>query len=244
MRSLQKLAHIEAESGIIRELGNLTQLRRLGIIKLRVEDGNDLCTSIEKMIHLHSFSVISMAKEEVLDLHSLSHSPLPLRCLNLIGRLEKLPEWIASLHNLVAVCLRCSRLKDDPLKALQSLPNLVELELDRAYDGEELCCEGRGYPRLKKLWLFELSGLKNMRVEKGAMSSLEELDIRRCEELVEAPLWLEHVTNLKILDLYDMSEAFLNGLRKDGVEELVDCIHHIPFIQYTDTQTNAHWELS
>ncbi|XP_058111988.1 disease resistance protein RPM1-like [Magnolia sinica] len=196
MRSLQKLAQIEAESGIIRELGNLTQLRRLAIIELRVEDGNDLCTSIEKMIHLHSFEVRSMDEEEVLDLHSLSHPPLPLQRLYLKGRLEKLPEWIASLDNLVRVHLRWSRLRDDPLKALQSLPNLVELQLNRAYDGEELRCEGRGYPRLKKLWLIELSGLKNVRVEKGAMSSLEELYIRGCEELVEAPLWLEQVTNL------------------------------------------------
>ncbi|XP_058112846.1 disease resistance protein RPM1-like [Magnolia sinica] len=244
MRSLQKLAFIEAESGIIRELGNLTQLRRLCINKLRVEDGNDLCTSIEKMNHLQSFSVTSMDEEEVINLHSLSHPPLPLQRLYLKGRLEKLPEWIASLHNLVIVCLRWSELRDDPLKALQSLPNLVELYLDRAYDGKELCCEGRGYPRLKKLWLFELSGLKNVRVEKGAMSSLEELYIRRCEELVEAPLWLEHVTNLKELYLCGMSEAFLKGLRKDGAEELVDSIRHIPLIRYIDTQTNTYRDLS
>ncbi|XP_058112830.1 disease resistance protein RPM1-like [Magnolia sinica] len=244
MISLQKLAFIEAESGIIRELGNLTQLRRLGIIKLRVEDGNDLCTSIEKMIHLHSFNVTSMDEEEVLDLHSLSHPPLPLQCLYLRGRLEKLPEWIGSLHNLVRVGLICSRLRDDPLKALQSLPNLVELVLDRAYDGEELRCEGRGYPRLKQLWLIDLSGLKKVRVEKGAMSSLEMLDIRRCEELVEASLWLEHVTNLKELYLFDTSEAFLKGLRKDGAEELVDSIRHIPLIRYTDTQRKVYWDLS
>ncbi|XP_058112827.1 disease resistance protein RPM1-like [Magnolia sinica] len=244
MRSLQKLTHIEAESGIIRELRNLTQLRRLGIIKLKREDGNDLCTSIEKMIHLHSFNVRSMDEEEVLDLHSLSHPPLPLQRLYLRGRLEKLPGWIALLHNLVRVALRWSRLRDDPLNALQSLPNLVELELHRAYDGEELCCDGRGYPRLKKLWLIDLRGLNTVRVEKGAMSSLEKLDITRCEGLVEAPLWLQHITNLKELDLYDMSEAFLKGLRKDGVEELVDSIRHIPLIQYTDTQTNTHWDLS
>ncbi|XP_058112843.1 disease resistance protein RPM1-like [Magnolia sinica] len=244
MRSLQKLAYIEAESGIIRELGNLTQLRRLGIIKLKREDGNDLCTSVEKMDYLRTLDVTSMAEEEVLNLHSLSHPPLPLQRLYLKGRLEKLPEWIASLDNLVQARLRWSRLRDDPLKALQSLPNLVELQLDRAYDGEELCCEGRGYPRLEKLRLIELSGLKNVRVEKGAMSSLAELDIRRCEELVEAPLWLEHVTNLKILDLYDMSEAFLKGLRKDGAGEFVDSIRHIPRIQYTDTQTNTTSVLS
>ncbi|XP_058111975.1 disease resistance protein RPM1-like [Magnolia sinica] len=226
MRSLQKLAHIEAESGIIRELGNLTQLRRLGIIKLKRGDGNDLCTSVEKMDYLQSFSVTSVAEEEVLNLHSLSHPPPPLQRLYLKGRLEKLPEWIASLHNLVNISLRWSRLRDDPLKALQSLPNLVELRLNQAYDGEELCCEGRGYPRLKKLWLIDLSGLKNVRVEKGAMSSLEELYIIRCKELVEAPLWLEHVTNIEELYVRDTSEAFIKGL-----EELVDSMVKVNMLE-------------
>ncbi|XP_058111974.1 disease resistance protein RPM1-like [Magnolia sinica] len=243
LRSLQKLAYIEAESGIIRELQNLTQLRKLGIIKLRVEDGNDLCTSIEKMNHLHSFSVTSMDEDEVLDLHYIFHPLLPLQHLYLRGRLEKLPEWIALLHNLVAIRLRCSRLRDDPLKALQSLPNLADLTLWRAYDGEELCCEGRGYPRLKLLRLVELRGLKKVRVEKGAMSCLEDLRIRCCEELVEAPLWIEHLTNLKNLYLVDMSEDFLKGLRKDGVEELVDSIQHIPLIRCFDTHKGTRWDL-
>ncbi|XP_058111986.1 disease resistance protein RPM1-like [Magnolia sinica] len=243
LRSLQKLAYIEAESGIIRELQNLTQLRKLGIIKLRVEDGNDLCTSIEKMNHLHSFSVTSMDEDEVLDLHYIFHPLLPLQHLYLRGHLEKLPEWIALLHNLVAIRLRCSRLRDDPLKALQSLPNLVDLTLWRAYDEEELCCEGRGYPRLKLLWLVELRGLKKVRVEKGAMSCLEDLRIRCCEELVEALLWIEHLTNLKNLYLVDMSEDFLKGLRKDGVEELVDSIQHIPLIRCFDTHKGTLWDL-
>ncbi|XP_058112584.1 disease resistance protein RPM1-like [Magnolia sinica] len=244
MRSLQTLASMEAGSGIIRELGNLTQLRTLHIIKLRVEDGNDLCSSIEKMIHLHTFDVTSMDEEVVLDLHSLSHPPLPLQRLYLKGRLEKLPEWIAPLHNLVSVRLMWSGLRDDPLKALQSLPNLVGLELRRAYDGEELCCQGRGYPSLKELFLFELRGLKKVRVEKGAMFSLKTLKIRRCEELVEVPLGIEHLNNLKEFRLRDMSEAFLKGLRKDGVEQLVDSIQHIPLIRCIDSQERTSQDFS
>ncbi|XP_058112848.1 disease resistance protein RPM1-like [Magnolia sinica] len=129
LRSLENLAHIEGDSGIIRELGNLSQLRRLGIVKLRKEKGADLCTSVEKMNHLCSFDVTSMNEEEVLDLHSISHPPLPLQRLYLAGHLEKLPKWIASLHNLVVVRLFWSRLRDDPLKAFQSLANLAELLL-------------------------------------------------------------------------------------------------------------------
>ncbi|XP_058111978.1 disease resistance protein RPM1-like [Magnolia sinica] len=175
MRSLQKLAYIEAESSVVRELGNLIELRKFGVIKLRTEDGDDLCTSVEKMNHLQAFSARLMDAEELLDLHSLSYPPPTLQRLCLSGRLLKLPQWIASLDNLVSVRLRWSRLRDDPLKALQSLPNLVELFLERAYNGEELCCEAGGYPRLKDLSLLDLKELKKVRIENGAMYCLEKL---------------------------------------------------------------------
>ncbi|XP_058111972.1 disease resistance protein RPM1-like [Magnolia sinica] len=244
MRSLQKLAYIEVESSMVRELGNLIELRKLGVIKLRTEDGNDLCTSVEKMNHLQAFSARSMDAEELLDLHSLSYPPPTLQRLCLRGRLLKLPQWIASLDNLVSVRLRWSRLRDDPLKALQSLPNLVELFLERAYNGEELYCEAGGYPRLKDLSLLDLKELKKVRIENGAMYCLEKLRIRGCEELGEVPLGLENLTNLKMLYLVDLPFAFLRGLTKDGFNELVNSIQHIPLIRYIDTKKRSYRDFS
>ncbi|XP_058111953.1 disease resistance protein RPM1-like [Magnolia sinica] len=244
MRSPQKLAYIEAENSVVRVLGNLIELRKLGVIKLRTDDGNDLCSSVEKMNHLQAFSARSMDAEELLDLQSLSYPPPTLQRLCLRGRLLKLPQWIASLDNLVSVCLRWSRLRDDPLKGLQSLPNLVELFLERAYDGEELCCEAGGYPRFKDLSLLDLKELKKVRIENGAMYCLEKLRIRRCEELGEVALGLENLTNLKMLYLVDFPFAFLRGLTKDGFNELVNSIQHIPLIRYIDTKKRSYTDFS
>ncbi|XP_010259179.1 PREDICTED: disease resistance RPP13-like protein 4 [Nelumbo nucifera] len=125
--ALQKLAYLDAShgKGIIRELGRLTQLRRLGIRRLRKEYGLGLCDSIAKMDHLLSFDVSLRDEDEILDLQLLPSPSKLLERLYLKGRLEKLLTWIPLLDNLVKICLRWSRLKNDLTDALQALPNLV-----------------------------------------------------------------------------------------------------------------------
>ncbi|KAA8521226.1 hypothetical protein F0562_011937 [Nyssa sinensis] len=140
--SLQKLCYIEASHckggiSIVREVGSLTQLRRLGITKLRKEAGKDLCSSIAKMSNLQSLSITSIEEDEIIDLQSLSSTPQFLRTLFLKGRLEKFPYWISSVRSLTNLSLTCSQLRDDdPLQSLQDFPNLLEVEHNRAYDGK------------------------------------------------------------------------------------------------------------
>ncbi|KAL5999805.1 hypothetical protein ACLOJK_038091 [Asimina triloba] len=243
LRSLQTLSTVEAESCMVGELGKLTQLRQLIVANLRREDGHDLCTSVEKMRHLQILLVKSREEDEELDLHSLSNPPQTLQDLYLYGHLKKLPQWIASLQNLLALRLGFSKLVDDPLEALGSLPNLTELWLSKAYDGEEMCVGDGCYRKLKALHLLELRGLKKLRMEKGAMPNLEVLSIRRCEELLEVPYWLQHLTNLKKLFLRDMPTAFLEGLQRDGKQESIDFIQHIRLIQFYETETNKNCQI-
>ncbi|XP_054823850.1 disease resistance protein RPM1-like isoform X2 [Prosopis cineraria] len=112
MQSLQKLCFIEADQGsqdLMVELGKLTQLRRLGIRKLKKEDGAALCSSIQKMTNLRSLSITAIEEDEIIDIQNIVKPPPYLRQLYLCGRLGKLPEWIPSLHNLVRVYLKWSR---------------------------------------------------------------------------------------------------------------------------------------
>lgn len=219
LTALQKLSMIEINrksSSIAYELGKLTQLRRLGVTKLRSEYGRVMCSSITKMADLRSLSLQSTSADELLDLKDLS-PPQSLNRLHLRGNLGAFPDWIRSLRHLIRLTLGWSRLKDDPFEVLQDLPALVELTLLEAYSGEVLYCEQRtGFPNLKSLRLDGLHRLHTIKVTKGAMPALRKMSICHCEALLMLPLGIEHLTMLKELNLYDMTEDFVAQMREDG----------------------------
>ncbi|KAL3825342.1 hypothetical protein ACJIZ3_021371 [Penstemon smallii] len=214
---LQVLYYINADEvgGIVREIGKLTQLRIIGIKNLKREDGKELCSSLSKLINLRELGIFSAEKEELMDLdYSLqSHnSTLPfLHMLILHGRIEKVPRWINpnSLQGLTELHLKWSRLKEDPLVCLEDLPNLVELRMFDAYEGEGLSFKAKGFQRLKKLVMGNLRGMRWMRVEKGSMPLLERLYIYEMKLMVEVPEGIEHLTNLQKVAFDDMSKEFL-----------------------------------
>nr|GMC87163.1 disease resistance protein RPM1-like [Ipomoea batatas] len=87
LRSLQKLCFIQADdTNVVSEIGKLTQLRRLGVTKLRHEDGKEFCSSFEKLANLCSLCLVSNSEDEILDIqHPVYVVPLRLRRLQLIG---------------------------------------------------------------------------------------------------------------------------------------------------------------
>ncbi|XP_058202762.1 disease resistance protein RPM1-like [Rhododendron vialii] len=218
---LQKLCAIEVNEGsnsviVLREVGKLIQLRRLVILRLQKEDGMMLCSSLEKLNNLLSLSIVAKEEDEIIDLDSLSLPPQLLRSLYLRGRLEKIPHWIPSLHNLKRVTLRWSKLKDvDPLQSLQDLPNLLHLELSTAYEGDGLFFKAGGFQKLKQLWLIRLVGLKWVRVESSSMPLLEELVLQDCKLMMELPSGVEHLANLKYLELFDMFHTSSSSFIRD-----------------------------
>ncbi|KAJ9697207.1 hypothetical protein PVL29_009128 [Vitis rotundifolia] len=106
LEELQKLSCVEANHGVgvIKELGKLRQLRKLGITKLTRETGEHLCASITNMNRLESLFISSLSENEILDLQYISYPPSCLSSLQLFGPLEKLPDWISELQNLIIYC--------------------------------------------------------------------------------------------------------------------------------------------
>ncbi|XP_028102439.1 disease resistance protein RPM1-like [Camellia sinensis] len=246
LQSLQKLCFLEANhangSTLMKEIGRLTQLRRLGILKLRREDGVGLCLSIEKLSNLRSLGVTSIEDDEILDLQSLSAAPQFLQRLYLTGRLEKLPQWITSLHGLTRLSLWWSKLRDDPLKSLQDFPNLVRLSLAyEAYEGEGLCFKAGRFQRLKRLSLIRLKGLRWLTMEEGTMSRLEDLYFWNCELLEELPSGIEHLSNLKYLELSDMSNELISKLNPGVQDGDYWKIEHIPKV-WIDDSKDGRWK--
>ncbi|XP_022717060.1 disease resistance protein RPM1-like isoform X2 [Durio zibethinus] len=189
LQSLQKLCFVEVdlENGILVELGRLAQLRRLGITKLRREDGKKLCLSIEKLTHLRALSVISIEEDEIIDIQHLISPPPLLQRLYLRGRLETMPHWIRYLHSLEKLYLKWSGLMEDPFASLQNLPNLVHLELVQVYEGDTLCFKAGGFKKLKRLGLDNFDELKWVQIQEGAMPCLEKLSIQRCKSMEKVP---------------------------------------------------------
>ena len=170
LQYLQKLFKIEANNNaLITELGNLGQLRKLEITKLKRENGIVLCTILEKMRHLLSLRIRATCEEEVLELQSMSSPPPLLQTLSLSGRLEKLPKLIPKLKSIARIGLYWLRLMDDPLKILQAFPNLKYLWLYNGYGGEQLHIEGEGFQKLKFLGLESLGELIKLMIDEGAL---------------------------------------------------------------------------
>ncbi|GMP52515.1 hypothetical protein CsSME_00018292 [Camellia sinensis var. sinensis] len=246
LSSLQKLCSIETnhDNGtiLLGEVGKLTQLQKLQIESLKNEDGRVLCSSLEKLSNLRSLIVRATGEDEVIDLDSLSSPPQLLRSLCLDGGLLKVPHWIPSLHNLVKVILRWSKLRDvDPLESLQGLPNLVVLLFLQTHEREELCFKAGGFQKLVKLYLRGLKGLRWVKVEAGSMPRLEELVIRQCELVEELPSGIEHLTSLKSLELVDMSDGLISSLNRDLERGSNWKISHISKVWIGDTKL-GYWK--
>ncbi|XP_058089095.1 disease resistance protein RPM1-like isoform X1 [Magnolia sinica] len=233
LTSLQSLDDIDAREGeIIKKVGNLTQLRNLGISKVREIDGVELCNSVGKMKHLLNLSVTASTEEETLELEALSPNPPLLHKLFLNGRLEKVPPWLSSLVNLTHLGLYYSKLREeDPLSSLQALPNLVYMYLHKAYEGQQLCfCDGH-FTKLRELYLHDMTQLNRIVMEKGALPSIEKLCLDSCGKLKTLPEGIEYLTGLQALSLLDMPTELSHRLKlKDGSEEDRRKVAHIPII--------------
>ncbi|XP_057478401.1 disease resistance protein PIK6-NP-like [Actinidia eriantha] len=247
LSSLQKLCSIEANHDnnngmLLIEVGKLTQLRRVQILKLRREDGKALCSSLEKLKNLRSLLVRAIQVDEIIDLDSLCSPPQHLRTLYLVGHLQRLPHWIPSAFNLVRVCLVYSKLRDaEPLRSLHDLPNLTHLEIFTAYDGEELCFKAGAFQNLETLWLCLLQELIWVRVEAGSMPRLKKLSLEKCKLMEDIPSGIEHLTNLEMLHLADMPYSLISRLNRGLPGGDYWKVSHIPRVEIGEWK-DCNWE--
>ncbi|EOY11913.1 NB-ARC domain-containing disease resistance-like protein [Theobroma cacao] len=196
-----------------------------------------------KMENLLTLDVSSTGLEEYLDLDYMVNHPRFLQRLYLKGRLEKLPGWISSssLDSLVRIYLKWSKLNTDnnPLWALQALPNLLELQMVDSYMGKSLEFMPNSFQKLKILHLEQFASLNMVVVETNAMPKLEKLTLCKCEKLEILPSGISKLTHLEELFLFDMNESFLNRLKKDCEDRSM--VDHIKIIHSYRLGSNGLW---
>ncbi|KAK2387046.1 disease resistance protein RPM1 [Trifolium repens] len=181
---------------LIQDLGKLTQLRELVLVSVKTRYMSALSSSINKMQLLEKLCIDSIG---VIDMHLNSPPPM-LRHLNLIGKLEKLPEWIPKLQNLVKLKLSYSRLNHDIMEPLKSMPNLLTLSLtDDAFQVERLHFQDGWFKNLKQLILEDLDDLNCILIDEGALPSLETLKLCDIPKLEMLPTAIQHLKKLKDL---------------------------------------------
>ncbi|XP_019164294.1 PREDICTED: disease resistance protein RPM1-like [Ipomoea nil] len=234
--SLQKLCIIQANDTLgiktVSEIGKLTQLRRLAVSKMRQEDGKEFCLSLGKLTNLCSLSLTSTSEDEVLDIQHPLHVPLGLQRLYLKGPLEMVPQWLSLLVGLTCLEFGWCRLREDSLLFIEDLPMLAHLKLlAKSYEGEGLCFKAKKFSKLKSLIIYKLEALKWIRMEEGTLDHLEEFDLGECSLVEEMPMGIEHLSDLKVITIYDLADKFnANLVSKCKRSEVYAKISHIPEI--------------
>ncbi|GAU29577.1 hypothetical protein TSUD_153270 [Trifolium subterraneum] len=163
-----------------KEICKLRKLRhflghKLNLVELKDAIGG--MTSLQTLPTMQQMENLSIesSDEDIIDLDL----NLPkLQYLLLEGQLEKLAEWIPNHQNLVQLELTSSKLTEDPMKLLKSMPNLLSIYLIYdAYVG--------ALPSLEKLFI-SLRQLERLPTGIQHLKKLELLDFRfMSEEFME-----------------------------------------------------------
>ncbi|KAL2529735.1 Disease resistance RPP8-like protein 3 [Forsythia ovata] len=225
---------VDPESPVKKCLSKLTQLRELGISfrlsnfddhSSQARNGSssltqfreDLLDWISKLTTLQSLRLRS--KDDMGYPSELNLKPLTslekLSNLNLLGKLQKLPERDQFPPNIKVLTLSVSHLVNDPMPILGLLPSLTVLRLlANSYCGKIIVCPQGTFKELRVLNLWMLKHLEEWELEEGAMEKLKELNIRCCSNLNNIPGKLLRQRTFKDLILTNMPGKFKEDIEK------------------------------
>ncbi|KAG8076065.1 hypothetical protein GUJ93_ZPchr0006g46466 [Zizania palustris] len=201
---------------IVKELGELTQLRKLGLVGVSKKQGKELSAALDKLPYLRSLRLDSGSFDPHW-LGSIPTLPLHLQSLRLQGHLSPLPSWVAALTNLRKIYLSLTCLVQDDLRVLGTLPNLMHLQFDmKSYIGEKLLFYSGAFPILRTLQLyFPIQSATEVAFEKGASPKMERITIRNCD-FTSGITGIRNLPNLQEISLKtDAKVAKLDSLERE-----------------------------
>ncbi|RHN67288.1 putative P-loop containing nucleoside triphosphate hydrolase, leucine-rich repeat domain, L [Medicago truncatula] len=210
---------------LIEELGKLKQLRELSLSGLKSKYMSGISSSINEMQKLEKLSIkgvgIGMGYGAFIDLDLNSPPPMLQRVKLQDLKLNKLPEWISKLQNLVKLNVSLTREVNDAMKLLQSMPNLLSLEFfeEGNYEVESLHFQDGWFKNLKELYLANFFNLSHILIDEGALGSLKKLTFDAIFQLMTLPTGIQHLHKLEVLSVFYASDGLIQSI-DDGEEQL------------------------
>ncbi|XP_024193665.1 putative disease resistance protein At1g50180 [Rosa chinensis] len=235
--NLQTLVNVSIKNCDLNDLVQLTNLKKLCITASQSSDLQKLKDMlISRSItfkHLRSLSLTAGG-------HVNEDIPrdIVLRCphlckLLLRGKMTELPEELLDYANLTKITLITTNLKVGQIEIVEKLPKLRVLYLGfDSFESETMVFSQGGFPHLEFLTLYSLYKLKEWRLEKEAMRSLQRLRIEWCRELRAVPDGLQEITTLKELTINGMPSTFCSRVEEGG-EDFYK-IKHVPSLIITN----------
>ncbi|XP_037461596.1 disease resistance protein RPM1-like [Triticum dicoccoides] len=217
LTNLQTLQALEAQDESVRHLGELRQLRSLRVWNVKGIYCGRISDSLVHMQYLSYLDVNASSQDEVLllDVCLPNLQKLTLRGRLAEGALDESPLFQdVGGQNLHRLSLSWSQLREDPLPSLSRLSNLTQVQLVRAYNGEQLTFLMGWFPKLKFLYLCDLPNLNRLEVEEGAMVSLESLILVNLSSMTEVPRGINFLTSLRYLTFREITNDFFTSLRQ------------------------------
>ncbi|KAF8776313.1 hypothetical protein HU200_003643 [Digitaria exilis] len=183
LKALHTLGVVNITRGkaILQDIQRLTRLQKLAVTGIHKKNCQEFCSALAHLTCLESLSVRSQGEAGLHGcLDGLRSPPKNLQSLKLFGSLDKLPKWIAGLHNLVKLRLQFTELTEvqGTIEVLGKLPNLAELYLwYKSFKAEEPCCfatcRDALFPSLTVMSLGYEPGIGSVEFEEGTAPKLE-----------------------------------------------------------------------
>ncbi|WVZ77372.1 hypothetical protein U9M48_025247, partial [Paspalum notatum var. saurae] len=170
------------------ELGNATQLRKLGVTGIKRDNSERFFAAISNLSLLQFLSIRSEGVPGLQDCLDGNPSLVlrNIRSLKLYGYLVRLPTWVSQLQNLAKLKLRSTRLGQGSIEVMGKLKHLAILRLlQHSVQGEDLQFHFKcgSFPALVLLQLDGLPDLRSVEFKKGATSRLELLQVEGCTNI-------------------------------------------------------------
>ncbi|KAF0896660.1 hypothetical protein E2562_026773 [Oryza meyeriana var. granulata] len=232
LRQVNKAA-VVYDHKVAEEIGELDQLQELAI---NVDTGKEmnpevvekLACSLSKMYSLRwleigNFDCGKWPFDPIMEfLHGVQSSPRLLRYFKIYGRIDRLPDWVESLTDLVELDIGWTYLNGVQLfNVLCKLPRLKRLSLGPYFirHGQDMVARStQCFKELKELTLGYSPEVPPVyRFEAGSMSNLEMLTVYFGDQMKKI-VGIEHLTNLKEVQFHGYREKMKYGL--ELVEEL------------------------